>query len=109
MPGDTKLLLVFGGLHLVALLLAGGLLLLFMRSDTAAQLPPHEDGGGGGNDRVSPAHPSGPGGTPLPLPDALPARVRLRAPGRLADLLPRRERRPAREPAPRTPRVPTAR
>ena len=63
--------------------------------------PPQHPGGGsdgGGGQHVPPAPqpPSGPGG--LPLPNAEPARVRLREPGRLADLLPRRPRRPAREP-----------
>jgi hypothetical protein len=38
----------------------------------------------------------------IPLDDAAPARIRLRGEGRLADLLPRRPRRPAREPE-RTP------
>jgi hypothetical protein len=51
-----------------------------------------------------PDHPRG----GIPLDDAVPARVRLRGEARLADLLPMRSRRPAREPerAPaRTPRV----
>jgi hypothetical protein len=45
-------------------------------------------------DAPRPDHPLG----GIPLDDAAPARVRLRGEGRLADLLPRRTRRPAREP-----------
>ena len=44
-----------------------------------------DDGGGGGPDA-----PRGPGAPPLP--DAVPARVRMREPGRLADLRPKRDR-----------------
>ncbi len=57
------------------------------------------DGEGWGNGPRGP-EPQGPerprGG--IPLDDAAPAPVRLRGEGRLADLLPRRARRPAREP-----------
>jgi hypothetical protein len=42
----------------------------------------------------------------IPLDDAAPARVRLRGHGRLADLLPRRPRRPAREPERSPVRIP---
>lgn len=55
-----------------------------------------EDGWGRGPE-VPPTRPKPPRGG-IPLPDAQPATVRLREPGRLADHLPRRERRPAREP-----------
>lgn len=55
-----------------------------------------EDGWGRGPE-VPPTPPKPPRGG-IPLPDAEPATVRLREPGRLADHLPRRERRPAREP-----------
>ncbi len=70
------------------------------------RLPPGSSGGDGddGGGR-GPREPDPPPGRPtggLPLPDAEPARVRLRGHGRLADLLPDRERRPAREPQ-RTP------
>jgi len=57
-----------------------------------------------GPEPLGPDHPRG----GIPLDDAAPARVRLRGKARLADLLPRRARRPAREPdrAPaRTPAV----
>jgi len=49
-------------------------------------------------DSPHPDHPRG----GIPLEHATPARVRLRSEARLADSLPRRERRPAREPE-RTP------
>jgi hypothetical protein len=64
--------------------------------------PPRSDSdeGGGGPPR-RPAPPRPPRGG-IPLDDATPARVRLRDHRRLAQLLPSRERRPAREPA-RTP------
>lgn len=93
-------MLLFGGLHLVALVLLSMLLVMFLRSDTASAWSPPDDDirGGGGSDRVQPPSPWFPGGGAPPLKDARPARVRLRTPGRLADLLPTRERRPSREP-----------
>lgn len=65
------------------------------------------DGWGKGPRGPEPQGPEHPRGG-IPLDDAVPARVRLRGTGRLADLRPRRARRPAREPdrtPPRTPRV----
>jgi hypothetical protein len=56
-------------------------------------------GGGGGGPRRPLPRPSRPSGG-LPLPDAEPARVRLRDHMRLTDKLPTRIRRPAREPTP---------
>ena len=50
-------------------------------------------------DRISRPPKTSPSGG-LPLPDAVPASVRLRGPGRLSELRPQRERRPAREPVP---------
>lgn len=101
---------LFAALHLIGLCLAAGLLVMFMRSDSATAWRPPEDegGGGGGSDRLPPRRPSGPDGGGIPLPDAQPARARLRGGGRLADLLPRPERRPAHAPAraPSGPRLP---
>lgn len=65
-----------------------------------------EDQGGGGNDRVVPTPPSGPRGGGIPLPDAVPARVRLREPARLADLIPPPSRRREHAPAPSPLHVP---
>jgi hypothetical protein len=105
MTPDQELVLLFGGLHLVALMFACVLFWMFMRSDTVDPWTGEEEdeggGGGGGNDRLSdPPRRPGPGG--VPLPDAVQSKERFRGPGRLAD---RREwpvRRPAREPE-RTP------
>ena len=60
---------------------------------------------GGGSRAPAPPDPGGDRDGGLPLPDAAPAPVRLREPGRLADGYPRRPRRPehvpgAPEPAP---------
>ena len=100
-------MVVFGALHLIALTLGIVLFMMFLRSDTASSWPPPDDdegGGGGGNDRLPcPPKPRPNGG--IPLPDAQPARLRLRGPGRLADAHPRPSRR-APHPAPR-PRVPS--
>jgi hypothetical protein len=63
-----------------------------------------DDGGGGAKPRKLPPDPSI-GGPPLPR--SVPGRIRMREPGRLADLLPRRYRRPAHRPKP--PRVPAPR
>lgn len=105
MPSDAKLLALVGVLHLVMLVLAGIMLFLFIRSDTNGTVPPRPDegegGGGGGNDRLPPRAPAGPRDGGLPLPDAEPAAVRLRGPGRLRDTRTRPSRRPAHPPAPR--------
>jgi hypothetical protein len=99
---DPQLVLLAGVLHLLMLVLAGVLLAGAVRAQPTSPWQdkgPGEDGDDGGSDRLRPKPPAGPrGGIPIPLPDAVPARVRMREPGRLADLLPRRERRPAREP-----------
>jgi hypothetical protein len=106
-PSDAKLLALVGILHLVMLVLAGIMLFLFIRSDANGSWPPRADegegegGGGGGNDRLPPRAPAGPRDGGLPLPDAEPARVRLRGPGRLSDAAGRPARRPAHAPAPR--------
>jgi hypothetical protein len=77
---------------------------MVFRSETVRPWRPPDDGegGGGGNDRVPPRRSDEPGGGGLPLPDAAPARVRLRDHGRLAELLPALPRRSVREPE-RTP------
>ena len=65
--------------------------------------PGDDDGGGGGGPGFEPPR-SGDGGGMLapPLPDATPSPVRLREPGRIADVHPRPARRPAHAPE-RTP------
>jgi hypothetical protein len=56
------------------------------------------EGDWGNGPRQPPSPPDPPRGG-MPLPDAEPARVRLRDHDRLTDLMPARDRRPAREPA----------
>ena len=102
MSPDAELMLIFGVLHLFAVALGALLFVMFLRSEATRQWRPPEDddgGGGGGNDRVT-DKPKGspPGG--IPLPDAVPPRLRLRSHERLRDGRPRPVRRPAREPAP---------
>ena len=97
MTPDEELMVIFGALHLVALALGVVLFMMFLRSDTTSSWkPPDEDdgGGGGGNDRLpSTPKPRPTGG--VPLPDADPAGLRLRGPGRLRDAYARPLRRPA--------------
>lgn len=101
MGEDTLLVVIFGTLHLFGIGFAALLLLPLMREEQPKLwTPPQDDDGGGGNDRVAPEPPRDPSTGGLPLPDAVPARVRLRGPGRLAELTPLRERRPAHTPAP---------
>ncbi len=98
MSGATELVLMIAGMHLLGIALAVALVLPALRE--RPEIPPHpNDGsdGGGGLRRPSPETPVRPRGG-VPLPDAVPARVRLREPSRLGDLRPARERRPAREP-----------
>lgn len=107
MGDETLLVALLGGLHLLGLGFAALMLLPLMRDERIAPATRGEedDDGGGGNDRVDPTAPRGPSPGGIPLPDARPARVRLREPARLADLLPpprRREHAPTPGPA-RTP------
>lgn len=109
MGEETLVVVIFGSLHLVGLGLGMVLLLPLLREETVAPwAPPQEDddGGGGGNDRVLPDPPRGPSSGGLPLPDAVPARVRLRSGERLADHVAPRERRPAHPATPSPRRVP---
>jgi hypothetical protein len=97
---DEELMVIFGALHLVALALGVVLFVMFLRSESGygRRPPDDDDGGGGGNDRLGNGPKTSPSGG-IPLPDAVPAPFRLRGHERLADLRPRRERRPAVEPA----------
>jgi hypothetical protein len=73
-------------------------LVLYLRNSSASG-PPNSDGDDGGGGGTGP--PAGPPDRPsggIQLDDATPARIRLRGPGRLAERLPRRARRPAHEP-----------
>jgi len=112
MADETLLVALLGGLHLIGFGFAAILLLPLLRDERivplAGRADEDDDGGGGGNDRLGPIAPRGRGGGGIPLPDAVPARVRLREPGRLADLLPPPARR-RREHAPRPARTPVHR
>lgn len=105
MGSAAQLVLMVGGVHLLGLICAVLLILPALRDQPE---PPHPPGGGsdggGGLRRPVPEKPVRPRGG-IPLPDAEPSRIRMREPGRLADVLPRPERRPAREPDRRPVRV----
>lgn len=104
MSGADQMVLLIAGLHLFALVCVALLILPALR-DIDERPPGGSDGddGGGhgpGGPRLIPPRPRG----GLPLPDAIPAGVRLRDHNRLGDHLPGRERRPVHEPTPRTPK-----
>ncbi len=101
MSGETQLLLVIAGVHILGLACVAILMLPALRDGPDAP-PRGEDGSdeGWGNHPRRPRSPRNVPGGGLPLPDARPARVRLRGHERLGDLVPGRSRRPAREPAP---------
>ncbi len=104
MPDDLLLVALFAALKLLGLGLGAALLLPILRDERvdAGTVRGDDENGGGGSDRIGPRTPRGPrpDGLPVPLPDAAPARVRLRERHRLADLLPGRERRPQHVPGP---------
>ena len=92
-------MVIFGALHLVALVLGLGLFVMFLRSDRSGFKPPDDDdGGGGGNDRIGDRPKTSPSGG-IPLPDAEPPLKRLRSHERLADTARRYRRRRVSEPA----------
>lgn len=105
MSSAAQLVLMVGGMHLLGLVCAVLLILPAIRDQPEPPQPPGSSSdGGGGLRRPVPRKPVRPWGG-IPLPDAQPSRIRLREPGRLADLLPRPTRRPAREPNRRPARV----
>src|SRR3954465_5854399 len=70
MSPDAELLVIFGVLHLAALVLGGALFLMFLRSDSSSPWPQDDDDdpGGGGNDRIGDKPKTSPsGGIPLPF------------------------------------------
>ena len=93
-------MLIFGALHLVALVLGVVLFAMFLRSESGSDRnPPDDDDSGGGNDRIGHHRPKTSPSGGIPLPDAEPAPVRLRGHERLRDAHPRRDRRRVVEPA----------
>ncbi len=101
MPADAQIVVLVGALHVVGLVLAAALILVCLRSDPLSERSARDDGeegGGGGSDRPAPRAPDRPRGGGLPLPDAVPARVRLRGPAPLTVGTERPIRRPGHEP-----------
>ena len=95
MTPDEELMVIFGALHVIALALGVVLFMMFLRSDTTSSWKPPEDdegGGGGGNDRL-PSKPKPRPNGGVPLPDAEPARTRLRDHTKLRDTHPLPQRR----------------
>jgi len=108
MGDETLLVALLGGLHLLGFGFAAVLLAPLLRDERVVPIAARgedEEEGGGGNDRVAPTPPPGPRGGGIPLPDAVQARVRLRGPARLSDLIPAPARR-QREHAPAPLRIP---
>jgi hypothetical protein len=108
MSPDAELLLIFGVLHLVALVMGGALFLMFLRSDGASTWSPDDDddSGGGGNDRITDKPKTSPSGG-IPLPHAVQSDRRLRGGhDKLADPSRRHVRRRLPEPARHPTRVP---
>ena len=98
MSSAAQLVLMIGGMHILGLICAAALILPALKDQP--QPPPPPGGGsdgGGGLRRTAPDMPVKPHGG-MPLPDAEQTRIRFREPGRLADRVPRPERRPTREP-----------
>ena len=98
------MMLFLVGVHIFGFVAVGLLMLPALRDDNSdtGDDSGNSDDGWGNRPNVKPDPSRWPGGG-IPLPDAEPASVRLREPGRLADKVPPPERRPAREPAPRKP------
>lgn len=99
MSGDVQLMLMLAGMHLLGLVCAVALLLPALRG--GPDLPPrtdHDSDEGWGHGPPPPPKPFDLPTGGLPLPDAVQSRLRLRDHRRLPDLLPPRERRPARKP-----------
>ena len=99
MSSGAQLMLLIAGMHLLGLVCAVVLLLPALRAKP--EFPPRKDQDGDEGWGQGPPRPPKPFDLPnggLPLPDAIQSRLRLRDHRKLPDLLPQRERRPAREP-----------
>src|SRR5438270_1445881 len=97
MTGETQLLLWIAGVHLIGLVCIAVLMIPALREPPDEPWNADGEDGWGNEPRRPQAPPRRPFGG-LPLPDAAPARVRLRGHERLSDLRPPRQRRPTREP-----------
>ena len=101
MGGDSGLIiLTIAGVHLLGLACVAVLMLTALREgpEEPPKANPDSDDGRG-NKPLRPRAPSNRPRGGIPLPDAEPARVRLRDHRKLGEMLPGHERRPAREPA----------
>jgi hypothetical protein len=103
----AALMLWIAGVHLLGLGCVALLMFPALKDSPVGpeRRPDEGDDGWGRGPKRPPETPKPPRGG-IPLPDAVPARVRLREHGRLGERLPHRERRPAREPARRPAREP---
>jgi len=90
---------VLGGAYLLVVLALIFIPMFLGRGSSPNDDDDGRDDGPGGPPREPPPTPPGPSDR-VPMPDAEPARVRLRGPGRIADSLPRRARRSPPHPAP---------
>ena len=99
MSGEAQLLLWIAGVHLLGFVCVAMLMIPALRDsdDPPSSSEGGSDDGWGNLPNVPPKPSRWPGGG-LPLPDAIQSRIRLREPGRLADLIPAHERRTTREP-----------
>src|SRR5690348_12684280 len=92
MSGDVQLLLLIGGIHIFGFVAVAILMLPALRESWGTPPPGSSsdgnEGGGPGGPGLIPVLPSSSPGGGLPLPDAIPARVRLRDHRKLADLQP---------------------
>src|SRR5450755_1582174 len=108
MTGGVQLMVWIAGVHLLGLVCVAVLLFPALKENPTGPERRSEgesDDGWGRGPKKPPSKPEPPrGGTPLP--DAIPARVRLREHGRLGERLPQRQRRTPREPARRPVRTP---
>jgi hypothetical protein len=108
MTGGAQLMLWIAGVHLLGLGCVAVLLIPALKdTPVTPDRRPDSDGddGWGRGPQAPPPPPQSPRGG-IPLPDAQPARVRLREHGRLGERMPPRQRRPIREPARRPVRTP---
>lgn len=101
MGGEQAAILLVGVVHVFAVVV---LLWMLVKAGDGAPGIDFWFGNDSRDEPEPPAEPVAPGGAALPLPVSDRSRVRLREPGRLADVHPRPARRPAHEPRPvRTP------
>lgn len=107
MTAGVQMMLWIAGVHIIGLVCVAVLMFPALRDNhTGPDHPDSEGGEGWGRGpKVPPAKPRPPRGG-IPLPDAVPSRVRLREHGRLGEHLPQHQRRPAREPQRQPARAP---